>query len=109
MIGGIQDGKPFLGSVDKLGTAFQDRIIATGYGAHIAVPILRDALKNNPDMDRQEAEDLIHKCMTILYYRDARSFNKYEIGIITADGSEVKGPIEVKANWAISQGVCGYE
>lgn len=30
VIGGIQDGKPFLGTVDKLGTAFLDDHVATG-------------------------------------------------------------------------------
>lgn len=30
VIGGIQDGEPFLGTVDKLGTAFVDNHIATG-------------------------------------------------------------------------------
>lgn len=30
VVGGIQDGKPFLGTVDKLGTAFEDDQIATG-------------------------------------------------------------------------------
>lgn len=109
LIAGIQSGKPFLGSVDKLGTAFEDKVIATGYGAHIAVPLLRDAKTKNPNLNRQEAEDLIIKCMTVLYCRDARSFNKYEIGIITPDESEVKGPLEIKANWAISEGICGYE
>lgn len=45
VVGGIQDGVPFLGTVDKLGTAYSDRTICTGYGAHIATPILRDALE----------------------------------------------------------------
>lgn len=30
VIGGIQDGEPFLGTVDKLGTAFLDEHVATG-------------------------------------------------------------------------------
>lgn len=30
VIGGLQDGEPFLGTVDKLGTAFLDNHIATG-------------------------------------------------------------------------------
>lgn len=87
----------------------QDKVIATGYGAHIAVPLLRDALQKKPNMNKDEAENNIVKCMEVLYYRDARSFNTYELAIITTDGVEIKGPIKIKANWDISEGVCGYE
>lgn len=109
LIAGIQNKKPYLGFIDKLGTAVQDSIIATGYGAHIAVPLLRDALQKKPNMSKTEAEDLVVKCMEVLYYRDARSYNKYELAIITPDEVEIKGPIEIKANWEISKNVCGYE
>ncbi|XKL59151.1 hypothetical protein PGB90_000167 [Kerria lacca] len=109
LVAGIQDGKPYLGFIDKLGTAVEDKLIATGYGAYIAIPLLRDALEKKPDLNKQEAEELMKKCMEILYYRDARSFNKYELAILTTEGTEFKGPIEIKANWSISNDVCGYE
>lgn len=102
VIGGIQDGKPFLGAVDKLGTAFVDKHIATGYGAYIAIPLLRDALESKPSLSEEEAVDLIKKCLKVLYYRDARSFKKYELGIITAEKSEVKGPFEIEADWSVA-------
>lgn len=109
LIAGIQNKTPYLGSVDKLGTAVQDKVIATGYGAHIAVPLLRDGLQKKPNMDKTEAENLIVKCMEVLYCRDARSFNRYELAIITPEGVENKGPIQIKVNWEISQSVRGYE
>lgn len=108
IVGGWQNGKPFLGSIDKLGTAFQDDVIATGYGAYIAVPMLRKEMEKKV-LNRQEAEAAITKCMEVLYYRDARSYNKYQLGVITSEGPEVKEPIDIKGNWVISQGVCGYE
>jgi hypothetical protein len=37
VVGGIQDGKPFLGFVDKIGVAYQDDVIATGFGTHLAI------------------------------------------------------------------------
>uniref|UniRef100_V5H948 Putative proteasome beta type-4 subunit n=1 Tax=Ixodes ricinus TaxID=34613 RepID=V5H948_IXORI len=42
LVGGLQDGVPFLGQVDMLGTAFQSDTLATGYGAYIAQPLMRD-------------------------------------------------------------------
>lgn len=102
IVGGVQDGKPFLGAVDKLGTAYEDKIIATGYGAYIATPLLRDALEKNPDMNADEAVAILKKCMEVLYYRDARSFNKYELAIISPTTSEVSGPFEINADWNIA-------
>ncbi|XP_065207722.1 proteasome subunit beta type-4 [Planococcus citri] len=102
IVGGIQEGKPFLGSVDKLGTAFEDKIIATGYGAYIAIPLLRDAVDKKPELNAQEATEILKKCMEVLYYRDARSWNKYEMAVITSTSCEVQGPIEIKADWNIA-------
>lgn len=66
----------FLGSVDKLGTAFVDPVISTGYGAYMATPILAKAYEANNAMTEKEATDLIYKVMQVLFYRDARSFPK---------------------------------
>ena len=41
LIGGFKDGEAFLGTVDMIGTAFTDEFLATGFGAHLALPILR--------------------------------------------------------------------
>jgi hypothetical protein len=37
LVGGLQKGVPFLGFVDKLGVAYEEDVIATGFGAHIAL------------------------------------------------------------------------
>lgn len=102
IVGGLQEGVPFLGAVDKLGTAYEDKIIATGYGAYIAVPLLRDAIEKNPNMNAEEAKAALKKCMEVLYYRDARSFNKYEMAVITNTECAVSEPIEIKADWNIA-------
>lgn len=70
----------FLGFVDKLGTAYQDPIIATGYGSMLATPVMRAAVeektKTGQQLSKQDALDVIHDCMKILYYRDARAHSK---------------------------------
>ena len=40
--------EPFLGAVDKLGTAYEDAAIATGLGAYMATPLVRDAISKGP-------------------------------------------------------------
>ena len=41
LVGGMQEGKPFLGCVDMIGTAWQENAIATGIGAAMAIPIIK--------------------------------------------------------------------
>ena len=65
-----------MGTVDKLGTAYKDPVIATGYGGYMATPLLRDAHEKNKEMTQEEALDVLYKAMQVLFYRDARSFPK---------------------------------
>lgn len=81
VLAGVEnDGSIFLGSCDLLGTQFQADSIATGYGAHLAQPLLRDAVEmaqaRKVPLTEQEAFQVIEKCMKVLYYRDARSLDK---------------------------------
>lgn len=74
LVAGIQNGKPFLGEIDKIGTAFADDQIASGYGAYLALPLLRKAIdekreKSNSSLTKDEAVALLKKCMEVLYYR----------------------------------------
>ncbi|XP_014777892.1 proteasome subunit beta type-4 [Octopus bimaculoides] len=108
-IGGMHEGKPFLGYVDKIGIAYTSDTLATGFGAYLARPILRDALEKNPDMSMSEAKTLIMKAMKILFYRDARSLNKFEIVSVTKDGATIEGPLSAKVDWSIANLICGYE
>lgn len=65
-----------MATVDKLGTAYSDPVIATGYGAYMATPVLRKAYEENSEMSKEEAIELLYKVMQVLFYRDARSFPK---------------------------------
>lgn len=65
-----------MATVDKLGTAYEDKHIATGYGSYLAIPLLRSACEKTPALSRQEAQQLLVKCMEVLFYRDARAFHK---------------------------------
>jgi 20S proteasome subunit beta 7 len=37
IVGGLQDGKPYLGYLNMIGVAFEENVIATGFGAHMAI------------------------------------------------------------------------
>lgn len=91
-----------MGTVDKLGTAFEDDAICTGYGAHMALPLMRDFLQKNPHPTEQQAKDLVHKCLEILYYRDARSCPKYQYAILNSKGIEISDLVDVKQDWSLA-------
>uniref|UniRef100_A0A1B6MSW4 Proteasome subunit beta n=1 Tax=Graphocephala atropunctata TaxID=36148 RepID=A0A1B6MSW4_9HEMI len=103
LVAGIQDGEPFLGGVNMLGTAFEDSTIGTGYGAYLALPLMREALEKKPDMTQQEAQHLLVKCMEVLYYRDARAFNKYQIATITPSGIDISEPLSIVGSWSLAR------
>jgi len=110
IVAGMEKNEPFLGYVDKLGMAYEDDSLACGYGAYIAQPLMREALERaKRPLTEKEARELIHQCMTVLYYRDARSWNKYEIAMVTKDSkAKVDGPLAVTGDWSVASQVRGY-
>jgi len=109
VIGGLQNDKPFLGYIDKLGVAYEAPSLATGYGAYIAQPLMRAALEKKQELTEAEARAVIDQCLTVLYYRDARSWHQYEVAVVTKNGSRVDPPRVVNANWSVAHLVGGYE
>jgi 20S proteasome subunit beta 7 len=91
--------EPFLGLVDKIGTTYEDTFIATGFGAYLALPILREKYRN--DLDEGEARALLEDCMTVLFYRDCRALNRIQIAkVTTEDGVLISDPYELETDWS---------
>ncbi|ESP00519.1 hypothetical protein LOTGIDRAFT_230810 [Lottia gigantea] len=109
VVAGLQDEEPFLGYIDKIGVAYESPSISSGFGSHIALPILREEMEKNPNMNEKDATELIQRCMKLLYYRDARSLNKYQYAVITKAGAKIHGPIVPESNWEIAHLIQGYE
>ncbi|KAK0628406.1 nucleophile aminohydrolase [Bombardia bombarda] len=104
--------KPFLASVDLRGTAFTSPSLATGFGAALAQPIMRRYAATEEDaakLTREQAVDIIKECMKVLFYRDARSLDKYSIAVVTKDGVELKEEEQLeKQSWAFAERIHGY-
>jgi 20S proteasome subunit beta 7 len=96
LVGGFKDGKAFLGSVDYIGTAYEDDFLATGFGSYLAIPILRK--KWRPDMEEGEARELMEECLRVLFYRDCRALNKIRIAKATADGTLISKWLDGEKN-----------
>jgi 20S proteasome subunit beta 7 len=106
LVAGLDDDKkPFLASADLLGTTFSAPSLATGFGAHLAQPLLR---KVAPDeiaaskLSKEQALAAVKESMKVLFYRDARSLDKYSIAIVTADGIDLKEDEKLEnQSWAL--------
>lgn len=111
VVGGLQDGVPFLGYVDKLGTSYQDRAVGSGRLGQLAMPLLREYTENfSATLDEQKAREAIIKSLQVLYYRDCCSAQKYHLAVITkSKGAQIEGPFELETNWAPALFVRGYE
>lgn len=100
VVAGYYQGKSTLGLSDLRGTSFEDNHIATGYGAYIARPLLRNAWR--PDITEGEAKKLIEDCLRVLFYRDARSYNRIQIATVTARGIEISQPYSLETDWSMA-------
>ncbi|KAI5793041.1 nucleophile aminohydrolase [Geopyxis carbonaria] len=121
LVAGWDDGKPFLASADMLGTTFSSPALASGFGAHLAVPLLRRVCPDEAavaGITRETAIAAVEECMKVLFYRDARSLNKYTMAIVS--GEKVEGQadkveiewrkdVQLKAqSWKFAEGIRGY-
>ncbi|KAL9109288.1 MAG: hypothetical protein Q9227_006043 [Pyrenula ochraceoflavens] len=121
LVGGFNSsGEPFLSSVDLLGTTFSSPTMASGFGAHLAQPLLRrlvegDEAKGNAEegwknVTREQAVEAVKECLKVLWYRDARSSERYSIAVVTKEGGlEVKEDERLEGQkWAFAEGIRGY-
>lgn len=112
------EDKPFLASVDLLGTTFSSPTLATGFGAHLAQPVLRSKVPDEASaekLERHEAVELVKECMKVLFYRDARSLDKYSIAVVSKGGANGEGEVDLKQDeklenqsWAFAENIRGY-
>lgn len=109
VVGGIQDGEAFLGHVNVRGKSYQSNCVGTGFGNHLAIPLFREQVENpNVVMNQAQAEQLVKKCMEVLYYRDCRAFAKYSQGICNVKGVKVDNDLAVDENWQVAHFIKGF-
>lgn len=113
LVAGFDGGsKPFLASVDLRGTTFTSPSLATGFGAMLAQPIMRRVAATEEDaarLTREEAVKVVKECMKVLFYRDARSLDRYSIAVVTKDGVELSEDEQLEQqSWAFAERIRGY-
>ncbi|OIW35651.1 proteasome endopeptidase complex, beta subunit [Coniochaeta ligniaria NRRL 30616] len=113
LVAGLDSSEaPFLASVDMRGTAFTSPSLATGFGAALAQPIMRRYAETDEQaaqLSREEAVKIIKECMKVLYYRDARSLDKYSLAVVTKAGVEISEDEQLEQqSWAFAERIKGY-
>ncbi|KAI0294101.1 proteasome endopeptidase complex beta subunit [Multifurca ochricompacta] len=109
LVGGVKDGQRFLAYVDLLGVTYFASTLATGYGAYIAQPLLRKAVEGRENtLTEPEARGILEEALRVLFYRDARSINQYQIATITANGVDISGSLKLETAWGFAEGIRGY-
>lgn len=101
LVAGVHKGDVSLGMVDLYGTSFEEDFIATGFGHHLGMPILRERWR--PNMPEAEARQLLEDVMRVLLYRDTRTMNKIQIGRIATDGVSISEPFSLSTKWDYKQ------
>jgi 20S proteasome subunit beta 7 len=106
LVAGFDDeSKPFLASADLLGTTFSAPSLATGFGAHLAQPLLRKVVPDEAAaeaLDEARAVQCVKECMKVLFYRDARSLDKYSIAVVKSKGIDLKDNEKLEGqSWAL--------
>ena len=85
----------------------------------MAVPLLRRAVPDEAsvaNVTKEKAIEIINECMKVLFYRDARSMNKYSLAIISGTPGkndevniEWRKDVELKQqSWKFAEGIRGY-
>lgn len=61
------------------------------------------------NITKEQAVEAIELCMKTLFYRDARSLNKYSIAVISEEGVDLKHGVElVNQSWKFADSIRGY-
>jgi 20S proteasome subunit beta 7 len=113
LVGGMDSSdKPFLAFVDLLGTTYSAPSLATGYGAHLAQPVMRLKVPDEESaakLTEEDAVETIRQCMKVLFYRDARSLDKYSLAIITKSGVKMMENEQLEnQSWQFAERIRGY-
>jgi len=105
--------KPFLGVVDQLGVSYQAPHISTGFGGYIAGPFLELKTPNQDfaNLEKDEAEKLLKKALSVVTYRDKMTLNSWNIAHVGRDEkAEIISVQEsLPTEWGLAHMIVGYE
>lgn len=106
VVGGMQYDEPFLGHVNVRGRAYTNDVVASGFGTHLALPIMREYSEKGV-LNEAKAQELIKKSMEVLFYRDCRGYPRYSQANMNDQGCTITKH-DVDQNWDLAHLIKGY-
>lgn len=97
VVGKKKDAPAQLCFVDHQGTFFPEDFISTGFGGHLAMPILRSEWK--ADLSLEDAKKLAVKCLQVCFYRDCKAFNRIQFGVCDGEKVIIEEPFAMEHFW----------
>lgn len=88
---------------DLYGSIYEADLLATGYGLHLAIPLLRK--HHRLDMTAAQARELLEDCMRVLFYRDTRALNSLTLATVTKGGIQISDPYSLSTSWEMRRQV----
>ena len=90
-----------LSYVDLQGTCFDEDFIATGFGLHLAIPILREHMDDGKWKTKTEAEakKVLEECLKLLFYRDCKASCNVQFAVADAAGTRIEEPYRLDTFW----------
>jgi len=101
VIGGIKNGSHYLGYADLQGTCFEEDCIATGFGMHLALPILRKHADDGrwKTLDEKTAKSVLEECLKLLFYRDCKASCNVQFAVSNSNGTKIEEPFRLETHW----------
>lgn len=76
-------------------------MVTTGFGQYLAAPILRKAYR--PDLTEAEARGILEQCMRVLFYRDGRTINRFQLARCDSNGVYISDPYSLSTEWEFAR------
>lgn len=76
VVGGVDhEGEPFLGHVDLRGRAYEDNVVATGFGKHLALPLVREQIVEGQKLTQQQASEVVNFIIIFIEYKHTNFYS----------------------------------
>ena len=76
------------------------------------MPLLRKVAASEEaarELSEEEAVNAVKECLKVLYYRDARSTDRYSIAVVKKGGVDIKEDEVLEGqSWKFAEGIRGY-
>ncbi|ELA41924.1 uncharacterized protein VICG_01108 [Vittaforma corneae ATCC 50505] len=90
-----------LGVVNSKGNFWFEDSAAVSFSSNFVLPILRERDLDN--LEKEDAIKLMEECFRILCYKDCRSTNNIQIGIVEEGNMEILQSYNISTNWMIGK------